>query len=77
MLMVVIASLYCALHKRSQLLPSGIKLHILLTRNYFVEPLGSAAPKVATKMIDLTEEPSNNTVTLLCPAQAFPVPIFR
>lgn len=45
--------------------------------NLFLEPLGSAAPKVAMKMIDITEASLSNTVTLLCPAQAFPVPIFR
>ncbi|XP_050561800.1 cell adhesion molecule Dscam2 isoform X26 [Spodoptera frugiperda] len=46
-------------------------------RLVITEPLGSAAPKVATKMIDITEASFSNTVTLLCPAQAFPVPIFR
>lgn len=39
--------------------------------------MGSAAPKVATKVIDITEVSHNNTVTLLCPAQAYPVPKFR
>ncbi|XP_063893577.1 cell adhesion molecule Dscam1 isoform X44 [Helicoverpa armigera] len=46
-------------------------------RLVITEPMGSAAPKVATKMIDITEVSLSNTVTLLCPAQAFPVPIFR
>ncbi|CAH1646621.1 unnamed protein product [Spodoptera littoralis] len=46
-------------------------------RLVITEPLGSAAPKVATKVIDIIEVSFSNTVTLLCPAQAFPVPIFR
>ncbi|XP_062527455.1 cell adhesion molecule Dscam2 isoform X29 [Bombyx mori] len=46
-------------------------------RLVITEPVGTAAPKVATKVIDITEVSLNNTVTFLCPAQAFPVPIFR
>ncbi|XP_059046495.1 cell adhesion molecule Dscam2 isoform X14 [Achroia grisella] len=46
-------------------------------RLVITEPVGSAAPKVATKVIDITEVSSNDTVTLLCPAQAHPIPMFR
>ncbi|XP_053612862.1 cell adhesion molecule Dscam1 isoform X46 [Plodia interpunctella] len=46
-------------------------------RLVITEPVGSAAPKVATKMIDITEVSCNETITLLCPAQAYPVPLFR
>ncbi|XP_047520331.1 Down syndrome cell adhesion molecule-like protein Dscam2 isoform X18 [Pieris napi] len=46
-------------------------------RLVITEPMGSAAPKVATKVIDITDTTSNDTSTLLCPAQAYPVPIFR
>lgn len=39
--------------------------------------MGSAAPKLAWKMIDITETMVSQTSTLLCIAQGFPVPIFR
>ncbi|CAH2991218.1 unnamed protein product [Chilo suppressalis] len=46
-------------------------------RLVITEPMGSAAPKVATKVIDITEVLLNRTITVLCPAQAYPVPKFR
>lgn len=52
-------------------------MYMLKSTNFFLEPMGSAAPKVATKVIDITEVIHNKTVTLLCPAQAYPVPKFR
>ncbi|OWR53910.1 Dscam [Danaus plexippus plexippus] len=45
-------------------------------RLVITEPMGSAAPKVASKMIDITETTINSASTLLCMAQAFPVPVF-
>lgn len=62
----------------AQAFPAPAFRYININLHYiFLEPMGSAAPKVAMKMIDITEASSNGTVTLLCPAQAFPVPMFR
>lgn len=53
-------------------------LNILYALNCFsLEPMGSASPKLAWKMIDITEASIYESCTLLCIAQGFPVPIFR
>jgi hypothetical protein len=78
MLMAETVSLYYVLRKVSLPHYSGICRYVIFKNvALFLEPMGSAAPKVAMKMIDITEVSSNHTVTLLCPAQAFPVPTFR
>lgn len=41
-----------------------------------VEPVGSVGPKV-TSSIELTSVGASDTVSLLCPAQSYPVPVFR
>ncbi|XP_073812149.1 Down syndrome cell adhesion molecule 1 isoform X23 [Musca autumnalis] len=47
-------------------------------RLVITEPVASVGPRLLTgndiKVIDV---PSNSTITLLCPAQAYPVPVFR
>lgn len=74
----VIVSRCFAPHKVTLPHHSGISAsNFTKSDNFFIEPMGSAAPKVATKVIDITEVSHNNTVTLLCPAQAYPVPKFR
>ncbi|XP_064216081.1 Down syndrome cell adhesion molecule isoform X18 [Tribolium castaneum] len=47
-------------------------------RLVITEPIGSVLPKFpATDNLRGFESKSNSTVTLLCPAQAFPVPLYR
>ncbi|XP_048480575.1 Down syndrome cell adhesion molecule-like protein Dscam2 isoform X15 [Plutella xylostella] len=46
-------------------------------RLVITEPINSAAPKVPSKTIEFVEFAMDTSVTLLCLAQAFPVPIFR
>ncbi|KAI5744433.1 hypothetical protein M8J76_002195 [Diaphorina citri] len=42
-----------------------------------LEPVGSTKPKVSGDKIQGLEGTSGSDVTLLCPAQAFPVPFYR
>lgn len=48
---------------------------------YYSEPIGSVAPKVniANEVSTLTmiRVRLMHTITLMCPAQAYPVPVFR
>ncbi|XP_022815094.1 Down syndrome cell adhesion molecule-like protein Dscam2 isoform X12 [Spodoptera litura] len=46
-------------------------------RLVITEPINSAPPKVPTKTIEFVEFAMESSVTLLCLAQAFPVPVFR
>ncbi|XP_062527438.1 cell adhesion molecule Dscam2 isoform X12 [Bombyx mori] len=46
-------------------------------RLVITEPINSAPPKVPTKTIEFVQFHLNNSITLLCLAQAYPVPIFR
>ncbi|XP_046962721.1 Down syndrome cell adhesion molecule-like protein Dscam2 isoform X34 [Vanessa cardui] len=46
-------------------------------RLVITEPINSAPPKVPTKTIEFLEFSMKSSVTLLCLAQAYPVPIFR
>ncbi|XP_047019460.1 Down syndrome cell adhesion molecule-like protein Dscam2 isoform X45 [Helicoverpa zea] len=46
-------------------------------RLVITEPINSAPPKVPTKTIEFVEFAMDSSVTLLCLAQAFPVPVFR
>nr|XP_026487037.1 Down syndrome cell adhesion molecule-like protein Dscam2 isoform X37 [Vanessa tameamea] len=46
-------------------------------RLVITEPINSAPPKVPTKTIEFLEFSMRSSVTLLCLAQAYPVPIFR
>lgn len=41
------------------------------------EPVGSVGPKVTTTSIELNTVRRRGTVSLLCPAQSYPVPVFR
>jgi hypothetical protein len=44
----------------------------------FLEPIGSAAPKFASKINSLSfEEVATASLALICPAQGSPIPSFR
>ena len=45
---------------------------------YFVEPIGSALPKFASKdKINAFSAGTLSTLSLMCPAQGYPLPAFR
>lgn len=52
--------------------------HLCGCQNDFIEPVGSVSPKLTTgdktRNIDIRRK---QNITLLCPAQAYPVPVFR
>jgi hypothetical protein len=44
----------------------------------FSEPVGSVSPKINTgEALKLLKEKSGDALNLLCPAQAYPTPVFR
>lgn len=46
--------------------------------NIFLEPIGSVAPKVNSgDDLKAVKAELNKSITLLCPAQAYPMPVFR
>jgi len=48
---------------------------VLLT---FLEPISSAVPKVVSlAKFDMKTYSGSSTMALLCPAQGYPVPVFR
>ncbi len=50
-----------------------------LSQNFLAEPIGGAAPKFSSdsKTLGNFEKSSKETLALLCPAQASPLPSFR
>jgi len=43
-----------------------------------IEPAGSVGPRlISGNDIKVLSKKQNTSITLLCPAQAFPVPIYR
>ena len=55
---------------------NSFDLHIV--KQCFLEPVNGAAPKVPpTAKITVFTMPSKTTITMLCQAQANPLPIFR
>ncbi|KAG8037304.1 hypothetical protein G9C98_005514 [Cotesia typhae] len=51
---------------------------LIINTNYFLEPVNGAAPRVAaTAKITVLTSSANSSITMLCQAQANPLPIFR
>lgn len=68
-----VSILHCyAQHRVPQFQHSGI-LHDLF---FFLEPMGSAAPKVNLKLKAI-DTSINEKLALVCPAQGMPLPAFR
>lgn len=44
---------------------------------FFAEPTGAVGPRVNTRVIDIKSINLGLCVVLICPAQAYPVPLFR
>lgn len=41
------------------------------------EPVGSVAPKIAGENIQIIRVYENKSLSILCPAQGFPTPVYR
>lgn len=53
-------------------------LEIDLALVLFAEPVGSVAPKVDVKdRITWLDKPMGQALSLLCPAQSYPMPVYR
>ena len=52
-------------------------LVINFKQSYYLEPIGSVSPKVNTGDGTIFRRESGQSLNLLCPAQAFPTPVFR
>lgn len=63
--------------KFSSLVDSRVEL-LVNCSIHFLEPIGSVSPKVNTgDDLKSVKAETNKSLNLLCPAQAFPTPVFR
>lgn len=71
---------YCVSDNRIPSQASGICwLTLILLGFLFVrlEPVGSVKPKVVSKTIEFVDHAKGSLFAMLCPGQAFPVPVYR
>ena len=58
--------------------PTSVTLRqVNMFSNFYVEPIGSAAPSITTTQKAAVSYPQHSALALLCPAQGFPVPVSR